>query len=160
MDVAVRLFEPTDTDAVVALSMRAWAPVFASLEAVLGRAIFGRLHPDWRADQARAVAEVVSSGEHRVWVAAPEGAVVGFLAVALHHERRIGEIVMIAVDPSAQQRGIASALTGVALAWMGGAGMAVAMVETGGDPGHAPARATYEKAGFTLLPVARYFANL
>jgi hypothetical protein len=34
------------------------------------------------------------------------------------------------------------------------------MVETGGDPGHAPARHVYEKTGFTLLPIARYFKAL
>jgi hypothetical protein len=39
-------------------------------------------------------------------------------------------------------------------------GMSVAMVETGGDPGHAPARCTDEKLGFRLLPVARYFKKL
>ena len=39
-------------------------------------------------------------------------------------------------------------------------GMTVAMVETGGDPGHAAARRTYQKAGFVLLPIARYFKNL
>jgi len=38
--------------------------------------------------------------------------------------------------------------------------MKVAMVETGGDPGHAPARHVYEKAGYTLLPIARYYKNL
>jgi hypothetical protein len=38
--------------------------------------------------------------------------------------------------------------------------MTVAMVETGGDSGHAPARRDYEKAGYTLLPVARYFKAL
>lgn len=47
-----------------------------------------------------------------------------------------------------------------ALAWMKSAGMSVAMVETGGDPGHAPARSTYEKAGFGVLPIARYFRKL
>jgi len=34
------------------------------------------------------------------------------------------------------------------------------MVKTGGDPGHAAARRTYEKAGCTLLPIARYFKPL
>jgi hypothetical protein len=38
--------------------------------------------------------------------------------------------------------------------------MQVAMVETGGDPGHAPARRACEKADYTLLPVARYFKAL
>ena len=36
------------------------------------------------------------------------------------------------------------------------AGMNMVVVETGGDPGHALARATYEKAGFERWPVARY----
>jgi len=40
------------------------------------------------------------------------------------------------------------------------AGMSVAMVETGGDPGHERARHTYEKAGFELFPVARHFKKL
>jgi hypothetical protein len=38
--------------------------------------------------------------------------------------------------------------------------MDIAVVETGGDPGHAPARALYESAGFALLRVARYFRLL
>jgi hypothetical protein len=40
------------------------------------------------------------------------------------------------------------------------AGMTIAMVETGGDPGHGPARAAYARAGFGLFPVARYFKKL
>jgi hypothetical protein len=40
------------------------------------------------------------------------------------------------------------------------AGMSVAMVETGADPGHERARHTYEKVGFGLFPVARYFKKL
>jgi len=38
--------------------------------------------------------------------------------------------------------------------------MTMMMVETGGDPGHAPARHTYEAAGYQRWPVARYFKNL
>jgi hypothetical protein len=39
---------PRDEEPVVALSLRAWAPVFSSMEQVLGREIFVRLHGDWR----------------------------------------------------------------------------------------------------------------
>jgi len=35
--------------------------------------------------------------------------------------------------------------------------MRVAMIETGGDPGHAPARRVYERAGYTALPAVRFF---
>ena len=40
------------------------------------------------------------------------------------------------------------------------AGMRMVMVETGGDSGHAPARALYESEGFVRWPVARYFKDL
>ena len=67
---------------------------------------------------------------------------------------------MIAVDPAFQRRGIAAKLTTRALAEFEKAGMSVAMVETGGDPGHAPARRAYESSGFRLLPIARYFKKV
>jgi ribosomal protein S18 acetylase RimI-like enzyme len=66
------------------------------------------------------------------------------------------EIHMIAVDPAFQRRGIASALTGHALSEMRRRGITLATVATGGDPGHAPARRTYEKAGFTSFPQVLY----
>ena len=49
-----------------------------------------------------------------------------------------------------------SALTDFATEHIRSEGMTVAMIETGGDPGHALARATYAKAGFTPLPVVHY----
>ena len=69
-------------------------------------------------------------------------------------------IYMLAVDPDYQGGGIGTALTEFALARIKDAGMPVAMVETGFDPGHAAARRTYEKAGYVQLPVARYFKKL
>ena len=157
----IRPFDDRDAEAVVDLSLRAWAPAFASLEQTLGSEIFRRQHPDWREDQRRAVENVCASQEKRVWVAKVDGATVGFVAIELHHpERSMGEISMLAVDPDYQGRGIGTALTGFALDRLKDAGMTVAMVETGGDPGHAPARRVYEKAGYTLLPTARYFKNL
>jgi ribosomal protein S18 acetylase RimI-like enzyme len=72
----------------------------------------------------------------------------------------MGEISMLAVDPDYQGIGIGTALTEFALDRLKDAGMTVAMVETGGDPGHTAARRTYEKAGYTYLPIARYFKNL
>jgi ribosomal protein S18 acetylase RimI-like enzyme len=94
-----------------------------------------------------------------VWVAEENGNVVGFTAVCLRTPT-FAEIYMIAVDPDFQRRGVATALTDAAVDWMRARGVTVAMVETGGDPGHAPARRAYEKSGFKLLPVARYFKKL
>lgn len=67
---------------------------------------------------------------------------------------------MLAVDPDDQGHGAGTDLTDFATDWLRGAGMQVAMVETGGDPGHAPARRVYEKADYRPLPVTRYFKAL
>ena len=156
----VRQFDDRDLAAVVELSLRAWARVFASIEGVLaGSGVYGRLYPgDWRDAQRQAVTDTCRGGP--AWVAEVDGVVAGFVAARLDDERRIGEITMLAVDPGHQRRGIGSGLTEFALGWLRDNGMTVAMVETGGDPGHAPARRTYERAGFTLLPIARYFQAL
>ncbi len=157
----IRPFEDRDTEAVVGLSLRAWAPAFASLKQTLGSEIFRRQHPDWRADQRRAVEEVCATKKGRVWVAEAGASAVGFVAVEFDNPlRSMGEISMLAVDPDHQDRGIGTALTGFALDRLKDAGMTVATVETGGDPGHAAARRTYEKAGYVHLPIARYFKNL
>jgi GNAT superfamily N-acetyltransferase len=148
------------TEAVVQLSLRAWAPVFASIEGVMDPEVYRRLHPDWREGQRRAVEAVCADAEAKVWVALEDGAVVGFVAAKVHAVGGLGEIYMVAVDPAYQRRGIGTALAEQAIDWMKGAGASVAMVETGGDPGHAPARRAYEKLGFGLLPVARYFRKL
>ena len=53
--IDIRELAEDDLEAVVAFSLRAWEPVFASVQAVLGDEIFLRLHPDWRASQATTV---------------------------------------------------------------------------------------------------------
>ena len=155
--------EPCDDsrlDAVVRLSLRAWEPVFESIEKAMGSDIFREQHPDWRVTQRSAVESVCSDDDSHVWVAAEGARTVGFVALKLHPGERMGEIHMIAVDPDFQRRGIAAALTRHSLAWLKEAGMTTVVVDTGGDPGHAPARRTYESAGFRLFPVARYFKKL
>lgn len=158
---AIRPLADGDVEAVVALSLRAWAPVFASIEEAYGPALFRLMHPGghWRPVQEAAVRRVLATQQVDVAVLA-DGAVAGFVAVALDPDERIGEVHMLAVDPAAQRRGIATALIAAAVERIRAAGMAIALVETGGDPGHAPARRTYEAAGFRHVEVARYFLAL
>jgi ribosomal protein S18 acetylase RimI-like enzyme len=159
--VNIRRFEDTDLDQVVELSLRTWEPVFASVREVLGPAIFHRLHPDWRSDQAAAVTSSCTSTDLTTFVAVLDDRAVGFVSVALNaYHERMGAIEIIGVDPDYQRRGVARALTDHALAHMRENGMDIAVVETGGDPGHAPARAAYAASGFTSLPIARYFQLL
>ena len=152
--------DSSHVDAIVRLSLRAWSPVFDSLKQALAPNVWEQFYPDgWRVSQEKSVRDTCANAEMKLWVAIEDGAVAGFVAVRFH-EGKLGEIYMIAVDPDYQRRGIAMDLTDFAVERMKEAGMEIAMVETGGDPGHAPARATYEKAGFRALPLARYFRKL
>jgi len=156
----IQPYEDSKLDAIVRLSLRAWEPVFDSIRKAMDPDVYREQHPDWRVTQKDAVESVCADVETRVWTASEGSQTIGFVAVKLHSDERLGEIYMIAVDPKSQRRGIATALTKHALAWFKESGMTTVMVDTGGDPGHAPARRTYESAGFRPFPIARYFKKL
>jgi ribosomal protein S18 acetylase RimI-like enzyme len=159
--IEIREFQAGDLDAIVEFSLRAWDPVFASLREVLGDSLFFRLKPDWKTAQADEVTASCTSDERDAFVAVVDGRPVGFVTVALNaYNERMGVIDIIGVDPNFQRRGIATQLTRHALDHMGHCGMDIAALETGSDPGHAPARAAYESLGFTPLPVTRYLKLL
>ena len=133
----------------------------SGLQDVLGDPIFFRLKPDWEAAQAEEVRASCTSDERDAFVAVVDDQPVGFVTVALDaFNERMGVIDVVGVDPDFQRRGIASQLTRHALDYMRQCGMDIAAVETGGDPGHAPAREAYESLGFTPLPVTRYLKLL
>lgn len=160
--VLIRSFQEPDLDAIVDLSLRAWEPVFESLRDVLGEPIFDRLHrPDWRTVQADAVRSSCTSEDRDVFVAVAVERPVGFATIALNafHEG-MGVVDMIAVDPAYQRRGIATQLMDRAAEHMREQGMDIAALGTGGDRGHAPARAMYESSGYTALPSVRYLKLL
>jgi GNAT superfamily N-acetyltransferase len=168
-DMQIAPYNPHQLDAVIRLSLRAWSPVFDSIQNAMNTDVYQAFYPEhWRVSQQKAVEDVCAAEDTNVWVARvfdrPEvndaDSIAGFVAVKLHKDDNMGEIYMVAVEPESQGRGIGSALIKFALGWMKEAGMSIAMVETGGDPGHAAARHTYEKAGFELFPVARYFKKL
>ena len=161
MEAQIRNYDRGDASQVIDLSLRAWAPVHDSMERVMGQEIFDRLHDGgWRRLQEEDVRATLTDEQTKVWVAEVGGRVVGFVSAVLGRQSRLGVVSMLAVDPDHQDRGIGTALTGTATEWLRESGMRVAMVETGGDPGHAAGRRAYEKAGYTLMPIARYFKAL
>jgi GNAT superfamily N-acetyltransferase len=161
MEARIRSNDESDSADVVRLSLRAWAPVFDSELATIGPELFERLEGhDWRIRQQKDVEDVLADKRMKVWVGDVAGRAVGFAAARLDADQRMGEIFMVAVDPDHQGRGLGLALTNVAADWIREAGLPVAVVETGGDDGHAPARRVYEAAGFTPMPIVRYFKAL
>jgi len=151
MPFEIRPMRADDVDAIAALSLRAWEPVFESLRETMGARLFDHFYgDDWRTYQEADVRRACDA--FRVLVAEREGHVVGFTAIDVSEGRTEGEIYMLAVDPVAQRLGIGTGLTDAAVDVIRQAGYAIALVGTGGDPGHAPARATYRKAGFIPVP--------
>lgn len=130
----IQAYKPHHLEAVIGLSLRAWTPVFDALQSLMNADVYRSFYPNqWQVSQQKSVEGACTAEDTHVWVA---------------------------VDPDFQGHGIGSALIEFALAQMKDAGMILAMVETAGDPVHAPARHTYEKAGFELFPVARYYKVL
>jgi ribosomal protein S18 acetylase RimI-like enzyme len=159
MNLQIRPLVDDDLEAVVQLSLRAWEPVFASFRQVLGNRIFLQIYPDWIREQ-RAAVKAGCQAPAVVWVADVDGSVAGFITYKLDHEKKHGEVEFLAVDPAYQNRGIGTALNAFVLGKMRESGMTLAEVGTGGDPGHAPARRSYEKAGYIALPIVRYYQDL
>ncbi len=161
MHLSIRPMTPDDMESVVRLSLAAWAPVFCSFESVLGSRIYHHIYPDWRRQQREVVERVCKDDQKTlVLVAETDERVTGFIAYTVTREEKTGEVELLAVHPDYQNRGIGTALNKFALEKMKQSGVEVAMVATGGDPGHAPARRSYEKAGYTALPLVRYYKDL
>lgn len=157
----IRTYVEQDLDAIVELSLLAWDPVFRSFEKILGFRIYPILYPDWQESQKTGVKAICTNkGKYNTLVAELDGRVVGFLSYELKPENETGEVMLLAVHPEYQNDGIGTELNLRALGEMKASGMKLAVVETGGDESHAPARRSYEKAGYTGLPLVRYFKGL
>jgi ribosomal protein S18 acetylase RimI-like enzyme len=146
-----RRIEEDDVEEVVAFSLVAWEPVFASFERVLGKELFERMRPDWKTEQRNLIESVCKDPSKEVWVAEQDGSIVGFTALQVNDDTGIGEVYLVAVVPERQRSGVGTALNEFAFERLKDAGMEFVEVHTGSDPGHAPARRSYEKAGFEAI---------
>lgn len=156
----IREYKNTDKEVLKDITLRAWKPVFEGLEKSISPDIYEIFVPDWQAEQMRSLNTVCDNESIDMIVAEIDERVVGFSAVSYHPEDFLGQVYMIGVDPQIQQQGIGTALMQESLKMIKQKGFALAMVETGGDPGHASARATYEKMGFERCEVARYLKRI
>lgn len=161
MKLHIRPFDKKDINDIVELSLLAWEPVFVAWEQILGPKLYPiAIYPDWRKSQKEVVEKGCSNENFTTWVAEVSGNVTGFVAYELNEGNKIGEIQLLAVHPEYQNHGIGTELNNFAVEKLKEAGMKLAVVGTGGDEGHAPARASYEKAGYTALPLVRYYKEL
>ncbi|MHB9033368.1 MAG: GNAT family N-acetyltransferase [Anaerolineae bacterium] len=161
MEITIRPFDTADDCAIAELSILAWEPVFTAWQKILGPELYPvAIYADWRTSQKELVAKFCHDDKMSTWVAQVDNRVVGFVIYELNTANKVGEVQMLAVHPDYQNRGIGTQLNMFALGKFREAGMQLAVVGTGGDEGHAPARRAYEKAGYTGLPLVRYYQKL
>lgn len=154
-------YTPAHKDAVLALTVDAWTPVFAKIENDVPRFVLEVFYPrGWQTRQTAEVSDLLENEPENIWLAFVEGDPVGFIGLRLHPDDQMGEIHIIAVSPSHQRQGISTALMRHGEDYIRASGAKMIMVETIGDSGHAPARRAYEAFGFERWPVARYFKKL
>ena len=157
----IRPVRDQDVEALVQLTLAAFEQVFRTFELELGHAIYGLIWPDWRQSQRNGVETLCRERDkHLVWVAELDNSPVGFIACDLNRQDHTAEVQLIAVHPDHQNRGVGTALNVYALERMKESGTKLTHADTGGDPAHAPARRSYEKAGYVPMPLVRYFKNL
>ena len=142
--VSVVPYRAEHREALIELSLRAWKDVFPLMRQSVPGFVYECFYPaGWERRQSDDVAFVLDAESSGIDVALDGERPVGWVCTRMHPEDSMGEVYILAVDPRWRRRG-----------------MRMIMVETGGDPGHAPARATYEAVGFERWPVARYFKDL
>lgn len=157
----LRMQQEADITALVALAQRSWEDVEASVDAILGHPLDRLATPSWRDHHAAVVRGVCEASESSVVVAEEDADILGFVAYRVHPASasmsEYGEAEVIAVDPAHRRRGIGRALLHRAVSDLRAQGVPVIMLSTGGDEGHAPARALYESMGFRCVPTAQYW---
>jgi GNAT superfamily N-acetyltransferase len=157
----IRPASPEDAERCGEIAVDAWCCVFEDWRERLGEPVWERIFGDWEARKRGSVISQVRDHPQHAIVTELRGRVVGFLTWRLHRKRGVGEISNNAVDPARQGAGIGTDQVRWVLEHFREEGMGAARVMTGGDPGHAPARAMYHKAGFERsLPYVEYFMNL
>jgi ribosomal protein S18 acetylase RimI-like enzyme len=161
MQINIRPVESPDISAIIDLSLSAWSPVYISFRNILGSDIYKAIWPDWQASKRKSIGKLVDENSSVfAFVAEFETTVVGFISCKLDSETKTGTVQYLAVHPDYQSRGIGTELNEFALSMMQQNGIIMAVAETGGDESHLPARISYENAGYTGLPLVRYFKKL
>lgn len=67
MEMRIELYDPSQLDAVIRLSLRAWTPVFESIQNAMDIEVYREFYPDdWRVSQSKAVEDVCAAEDTNV----------------------------------------------------------------------------------------------
>ncbi len=148
----IRHARAADMARVGQIAREAWVRIHEHAIKNLGEELHEVLSPDWARRKESAVCGHWE--QHPEWFHVVESVesreVVAFVTFSIDEALSMGRITNNGVAPEAQGSGIGSAMYAFVLDRFREAGLKYAMVGTGLDEGHAPARRAYEKAGFNI----------
>ncbi len=151
--------EAIHIDKAIEITYAAWEPIFEKYKEALGEKMYNDLYSDWKDSKYNRVYKGLTSG--RGFVALVDGEVAGFIYYAVDKNKKKGTVEENAVSAEYRGMGIAQEMYKFVFCKMREEGMQYAMVGTGLDEAHAPARRAYEKAGFDKsLSRVLYFTEL
>ncbi len=162
MTFRIRSYQPADLGSILDIAVAAWQPIFASSKEIVGEELFEIISPDPDASKRESVTGACHDDDPRqVWVTEIDSEIVGFVTVHMYHDRKVAEIGNNAVSTAHHHNGVGTKMYEFVLEQMKQAGMEAAIVTTGGDEAHAPARRAYEKVGFSgAVPSVEYHIKL
>jgi hypothetical protein len=74
MEMRIEPYDAHQLDAVIRLSLRAWTPVFDSIQNAMDADLYQVFYPDnWRVSQQKAALDVCAAEDTNVWVAIDAG---------------------------------------------------------------------------------------
>ncbi len=141
------------------IAVKAWQPIRQEYRKILGDCLYETFFDNWQTKKRKSVENSLKKG--RGFVALVDNDVAGFISYSIDEITKTGEILENAVDPQFRGMGIGTMMYEFVMEKMREEGMFYAVVTTGGDDAHAPARRSYERAGFEkFLPSVKYFKSI
>lgn len=109
---------------VLNLVVSAWEPVFEKTINDVPRFVYDNFWPQgWQVRQVTEVSSLLDASPENVWLALQGDLLVGFVAIAIHPEDRMGEVSIIAVSPGHQRKGMGKRLMDFAEGYIRDRGM-------------------------------------
>ena len=155
--IVVREARPEDFDRVIEIALQQWAIIYDGYKSRIGDELFNINFPDALKKKEIAIRATLEAG-NRTFVTEVDGVVAGFAQFRVNKDNNVGVVGHNGVDNFYKGRGIAGRQYERIYERFHEYGCVAAVVHTGLDDAHAPARRAYEKSGFSAnLPSIDYF---
>ena len=162
-EVVLRHAREGDLEAVDALTVECYRPIFESYVSMLGEECYEavRLEPELTWEKIKQNRELHADHPEQLWVLDGAGDVFGFVSFWIFPDKSYGHIDNNGVRADRARQGWATFMYRHVLEHLRALGLRFAHVDTGLDEAHIPACRAYEATGFDRpIPGVEYWQDL